>query len=60
MINFETFKEDLFPQYFEETNFTVQNLEHLQNADISTEKFDFYTSVSSVYSSKKVSRRKIR
>ena len=52
MINFENFKQNLFPQYLTETSFAVQNLEHLQDAEISTKNFDFYTSVSSVYSSK--------
>lgn len=52
MIDFKTLKQDLFPQYLTESNFVVQNLEHLQDAEISTENFDFYTSVSSVYSSK--------
>lgn len=52
MIDFKTLKQNLFPQYLAERNFVVQNLEHLKDAEISTENFDFYTSVSSVYSSK--------
>ncbi|KIA89295.1 Fic family protein [Kaistella jeonii] len=52
MINFKTIKSELFPEYLLETKGGFDRFSLLKDAEISTENFSFYTSVSSVYSSK--------
>lgn len=52
MINFKTLHQQLFPDYIKSANISMQNFENLKDAEISTENFSFYTSVSSVFSSK--------
>ena len=52
MINFKTIKSELFPEYLLETRDRFSGFNLLVDAPISTANFSFYTSVSSVYSSK--------
>lgn len=52
MIHFKTLHQQLFSEYKNSANISMQNFENLKDAEISTENFSFYTSVSSVFSSK--------
>lgn len=52
MINFKSIKSNLFPEYLLSVKDTLVGFENLEDAAISTENFSFYTSVSSVFSSK--------
>lgn len=52
MTNLKSIKTQLFPEYFPEAGDQLRGFENLKDAEISTENFSFYTSVSSVYSSK--------
>lgn len=52
MINFKTLHQQLFADYFKSENISMQNFDNLKDAEVSTENFSFYTSVSSVFSSK--------
>lgn len=52
MINFNSIKSILFPEYLRSVKEKLNGFENLKDAEISTENFSFYTSVSSVFSSK--------
>ena len=52
MINFKTITAELFPEYHLETKDSFEGFNLLKDAPVSTRDFSFYTSVSSVYSSK--------
>ena len=52
MIELKLIKDQLFPQYLLETKNRFTSFSDLKEAEISTENFSFYTSVSSVFSSK--------
>lgn len=52
MIDFQTIKTHLFPEYLENTLDISEKFNGLKDAEISTGNFSFYTSVSSVFSSK--------
>ena len=52
MINFKSIKSNLYPEYLLSVKEILNGFENLKDAEISTENFSFYTSVSSVFSSK--------
>jgi hypothetical protein len=52
MKNLNLIKTDLLPSYLEQVKILDEDFEKLQESEISTENFSFYTSVSSVFSSK--------
>lgn len=52
MIDLKSIKTQLFPEYLVRAKETFHGFENLKDAEISTENFSFYTSVSSVFSSK--------
>ena len=52
MINFKSIKSNLYPEYLLSVKEKLNGFENLKDAEISTENFSFYTSVSSVFSSK--------
>lgn len=52
MINFKSIKSELFPEYILKTKGGFRSFSLLEDAPISTANFSFYTSVSSVFSSK--------
>lgn len=52
MIQFKSIKSNLFPEYLLSVKDKLNGFDNLKDADISTANFSFYTSVSSVFSSK--------
>lgn len=52
MIEMKSIKEKLFPEYLQRLKDVSERFHGLKDAEISTETFSFYTSVSSVFSSK--------
>lgn len=52
MLNFKSIKQILFSEYFNQIGSISEKFYALEDAEISTENFSFYTSVSSVFSSK--------
>lgn len=52
MVDFQNIKSKLFEKYCQNSGGILQRFYELEDAEISTENFSFYTSVSSVFSSK--------
>ena len=52
MVDFQSIKDELFQNYIHNIGDVLENFQDLEEAEISTENFSFYTSVSSVFSSK--------